>query len=93
WVKPVLVAEVSFSEWTSTGSVRHPVFQGLRKDKPAKGITREEPRHIEDIDEGKARAEAPDEPVSPPPAGLHRKLPDTLRVTNPERVVDPSTGI
>ncbi|WP_292038152.1 DNA ligase D [Massilia sp. UBA6681] len=93
WVKPVLVAEVSFSEWTSTGSVRHPVFQGLRKDKPAKGITREEPRHIEDIDEGKRRAEAPDEPVSPPPAGLHRKLPDTLRVTNPERVVDPSTGL
>ncbi|BDT58775.1 ATP-dependent DNA ligase [Massilia varians] len=93
WVKPVLVAEVSFSEWTNTGSVRHPVFQGLRQDKPAKGITREEPRHIEDIEAGKARTETPDEPVSPPPAGLHRKLPETLRVTNPERVVDPSTGI
>jgi bifunctional non-homologous end joining protein LigD len=89
WVKPVLVAEVSFSEWTNTGSVRHPVFQGLRSDKPAKGITREEPRHIEDIE----KPTIADEPVSPPPAGLHRTLPETLRVTNPDRVVDPSTGI
>ncbi|MCC2972532.1 DNA ligase D [Massilia sp. IC2-476] len=93
WVKPVLVAEVSFSEWTNTGSVRHPVFQGLRKDKPAKGITREEPRHIEDIDALKPHSAPTDEPVSPPPPGLHRKLPETLRVTNPDRVVDPSTGI
>ncbi|RZA34321.1 MAG: DNA ligase D [Lysobacteraceae bacterium] len=93
WVKPVLVAEVSFSEWTNTGSVRHPVFQGLRDDKPAKGITREEPRHIEDIEEAKPKTAPLDEPVSPPPPGLHRKLPETLRVTNPERVVDPSTGI
>ncbi len=35
WVKPELIAEVSFSEWTSAGAVRHPVFQGLRTDKPA----------------------------------------------------------
>jgi len=89
WVKPVLVAEVSFSEWTSTGSVRHPVFQGLRSDKPAKGITREEPRPVEEVE----KPALADEPVSPPPPGLHGKLPDKLRVTNPERVVDPSTGI
>jgi len=88
WVKPTLVAEVSFSEWTSAGAVRHPVFQGLRSDKPAKGITREEPRHIEDV-EKPALADAP---VSPPPAGLHGKLPETLRVTNPDRVIDPSSG-
>lgn len=91
WVKPVLVAEVSFSEWTSAGAVRHPVFQGLRNDKPARGITREEPRHIEDI--AAERPAPPDQPVSPPPPGLHGKLPETLRVTSPERVVDPSSGI
>ncbi|MCD2516418.1 DNA ligase D [Massilia sp. G4R7] len=88
WVKPTLVAEVSFSEWTSAGAVRHPVFQGLREDKPAKGITREEPRHIDDVD----KPALADAPVSPPPAGLHGKLPDTLRVTNPDRVIDPSSG-
>ncbi len=88
WVKPTLVAEVSFSEWTNTGSVRHPVFQGLRSDKPARGIRREEPRHIEDVE----KPALADQPVSPPPANLHGKLPETLRVTNPERVVDPSSG-
>jgi bifunctional non-homologous end joining protein LigD len=48
WVKPKLVAEVSFSEWTNTGSVRHPVFQGLRGDKPAKKITRELAKPVEE---------------------------------------------
>ncbi|MDO8439138.1 MAG: non-homologous end-joining DNA ligase, partial [Telluria sp.] len=32
WVKPKLICEVSFAEWTSAGSVRHAVFQGLRED-------------------------------------------------------------
>ena len=35
WVKPRLVAEVSFGEWTREGRMRHSVFQGLRTDKPA----------------------------------------------------------
>jgi bifunctional non-homologous end joining protein LigD len=33
WVKPKLVAEVKFSEWTSAGEMRHPAFLGLREDK------------------------------------------------------------
>jgi bifunctional non-homologous end joining protein LigD len=44
WVKPELVAEVAFTEWTEEGKIRHPSFQGLREDKPASEITREEPR-------------------------------------------------
>ncbi len=43
WVKPVLVAEVSFAEWTRGGSVRHASFRGLRTDKPATDIGREQP--------------------------------------------------
>jgi len=43
WVKPELVAEVSFSEWTADGRMRHPSFQGLREDKPATSVTRELP--------------------------------------------------
>jgi len=45
------------------------------------------------VDALKPHSALADEPVTPPPAGLHRKLPETLRVTNPDRVVDPSTGI
>lgn len=41
WVRPELVAEVSFSEWTGDGRLRAPVFQGLRADKSAKDIVRE----------------------------------------------------
>jgi bifunctional non-homologous end joining protein LigD len=39
WVKPKLVAEVKFSEWTADQRMRHPVFMGLREDKPAKDCT------------------------------------------------------
>jgi bifunctional non-homologous end joining protein LigD len=41
WVEPRLVAEVSFSELTSDGRLRHPSFHGLREDKPASAVRRE----------------------------------------------------
>lgn len=41
WVKPELVAEVVFTEWTADGKIRHPSFQGLRRDKNAKSVVRE----------------------------------------------------
>lgn len=44
WVRPQLVAEVKFTEWTRGGSLRHPVFIALRTDKPAASIRREFPR-------------------------------------------------
>lgn len=43
WVTPKLVGEVAFTEWTDDGSVRHPSFQGLREDKKAQDVVREEP--------------------------------------------------
>ena len=44
WVKPVLVGEVAFTEWTRDGLLRHPAFEGLREDKPAAQVVREAPR-------------------------------------------------
>jgi bifunctional non-homologous end joining protein LigD len=41
WVKPELVAQVRFTEWTEDGSLRHPVFMGLRDDKRAREVVRE----------------------------------------------------
>jgi bifunctional non-homologous end joining protein LigD len=43
WVEPTLVAEVEFVEWTHDGHLRAPSFQGLRDDKPAQSVEREEP--------------------------------------------------
>ena len=42
WVKPKLVAEVSFGEWTNDGRIRHSVFHGLRTDKSPGAITKED---------------------------------------------------
>ena len=41
WVRPALVCEVVFTEWTGDGKIRHPSFHGLRADKNAKEVTRE----------------------------------------------------
>jgi DNA ligase D-like protein (predicted ligase) len=41
WVKPELVAQLGFTEWTSAGRLRHPRYLGLRDDKPASKVVRE----------------------------------------------------
>lgn len=41
WVNPKLVAQISFSEWTRDGHLRHPVFMGLREDKKAAEVVKE----------------------------------------------------
>ncbi|MBK9334654.1 MAG: DNA ligase D [Ignavibacteria bacterium] len=41
WVKPELLCDVKFSEWTNDGHMRHPVFNGLREDKSSEKVTRE----------------------------------------------------
>ena len=46
WVKPQLVAEVKFTEWTSSGEMRHPVYLGLREDKRAEDVTHEREAHL-----------------------------------------------
>lgn len=42
WVRPQLVCEVAFTEWTNDGQLRHPSFQGLRLDKKPAEVVREE---------------------------------------------------
>jgi bifunctional non-homologous end joining protein LigD len=39
WVKPVLVAQIRYTEMTDEGRLRHPTYLGLRDDKPAKAVT------------------------------------------------------
>ncbi len=47
WVEPELVCEVAFVEWTHEGHLRAPSFQGLRDDKPARAVRREDPVETE----------------------------------------------
>jgi bifunctional non-homologous end joining protein LigD len=69
WVKPHLVCEVAFAEFTSEGIIRHGSFLGLRADKKAKDVVRELPQPI---------AQAPT---------------DTIKITNPERVLWPEANV
>ncbi|GAB3773060.1 DNA ligase D [Ramlibacter monticola] len=95
WVKPELVCEVSFGEWTRDGKIRHSVFHGLRGDKPARQIGQEPVLHEPPPDHPahkprkavkKASAEARE-------AAASTTLPATLRISNPDRVIDPASGL
>jgi bifunctional non-homologous end joining protein LigD len=46
WVKPKLVCQVKFQEWTGDGHLRQPIFLGLREDKPAKDVHPETAKKI-----------------------------------------------
>ncbi|HEX5618058.1 MAG TPA: non-homologous end-joining DNA ligase [Solirubrobacteraceae bacterium] len=43
WVEPEVVAQIAFMEWTADGRLRHPSFLGLRFDKAAREVVREDP--------------------------------------------------
>jgi bifunctional non-homologous end joining protein LigD len=69
WVKPELVAEVAFAEFTADSVVRHASFLGLREDKPAADVVTERPQSI-------ASAAS-----------------DEVKISNPERLLWPESGI
>src|SRR5205085_12702016 len=54
WVKPRLVAQVRFTEWTADGKLRHPAFQGLRADKSPEECVREKPAAVSKVEIGRA---------------------------------------
>ncbi len=43
WIKPMLVAEIKFTEWSEGGALRHPAFVAIREDKKASDVVRETP--------------------------------------------------
>ncbi len=104
WVKPELVCEVSFGEWTRDHRIRHSVFHGLRSDKPPTVIVREEPRHsAAPVDKAARSSAARSGGKKPAPAaqparqvaeepGAQPRLPASLRVSNPDRVIDAESG-
>ena len=104
WVKPALVCEVVFTEWTTDGKIRHPSFQGLRSDKNPKEIRREKPIHVESS-QGQspvARAFTARAPAASRNAGgtSHKGLSHRGRVTvqgveisHPDRILYPNPNL
>ncbi|WP_129790611.1 DNA ligase D [Sphingosinicella sp. CPCC 101087] len=77
WVKPQLVAEIAFAEFTSDGVVRHASFLGLRGDKPATEVVAERPQSVPH----RASASTP------------LRTGDTVKISNPGRTLFPEAGI
>ncbi|MDQ3699058.1 MAG: DNA ligase D [Gemmatimonadota bacterium] len=57
WVRPEVVVEVKFNEWTADGKLRQPIFLGMRDDKDAREVTRER-ASVQPVAEAKAPATA-----------------------------------
>lgn len=79
WVEPTLVAEIAFTEWTSDGRLRHPVYLGLREDKVAEELVVE--RAVSTAEPSKRASTAVAE-------GKRR-----VRLTHPDKVLFPEPGI
>ncbi len=77
WVRPTLVAEVEFAEWTPEQQVRHAKFLGLRSDKDAKAV----------------RRESAVMPTGPALVQGGSSTVGGIKVSHPERVIDASTGV
>ncbi len=75
WVKPALLCEVSFTEWTADGRIRHPSFQGLREDKSASQVKKEIPVAV-------VRKATATEGKKAEPLVLHG-----ITITHPDRVI------
>ena len=93
WVKPKLVCEVAFGEWTRDGKIRHSAFQGLRIDKPAKVITIEKPVAVTEVSVKATTATKVTKAKSRATKSSQAALPADLKITNPNRVIDASSGI
>ena len=90
WVRPALVGEIAFTEWTSDGKIRHPSFQGLRRDKSPKQVVRERPVVAAAVPAARAtsRQRRPRHGRSTP-SGRDDSEPAVagVRISNPDRVI------
>jgi bifunctional non-homologous end joining protein LigD len=78
FIRPELVAEIAFTEFTNEGILRHPSFIGLREDKPAREVVVETPKHLRKT-ETRADRQTPES--------------FDMKISNPERIIYPEDGL
>ncbi|MDC0710337.1 DNA ligase D [Stigmatella sp. ncwal1] len=100
WVKPKYVAQVHFTEWTTDGRLRHPVFQGLRTDKKPQEVVREQvpsPRKAATKSKAPRKSGARRAPSALSARATRAKAPpeteELARLTHGERVLFPQEGL
>lgn len=87
WLRPELVCEVAFLEWTKSGEMRHPMFRALREDKAAGEVTVEP---VVDIDG--AHTSQVDKPATVRPAARGVTSVSGIKISNGDRVIDRTAG-
>ncbi|HXU79921.1 MAG TPA: DNA ligase D [Polyangia bacterium] len=104
WVKPVLVAQVKFAEWTSDGKIRHSSFLGLREDKDAREVVMEVASAISGRGtppsrpppaRGRSGGGGASRPATAPSSGKKQARVDVagISLSNPDRVLYPKVGV
>ena len=93
WVRPELVAQVHFATWTADDLVRQASFQGLREDKDAREVRREEPVMVtKPVKGGRAAVVLKEAQVTKVERVVEAEH-AAIRLTHPEKVLDPESGL
>ncbi len=99
WVKPELVAQISFSNWTRDNLVRQAAFKGLREDKPAKEVVREKAEPLQSSEAPKVKSNSKSKSESAPNSAhktsvsAKSALKTDLPITHPDKILDPESGM
>jgi bifunctional non-homologous end joining protein LigD len=90
WIKPEVVCQVKFSEWTNEGRMRHPVYLGLRLDKEKKEVAMPEKKTLKKAEKKKAVSK----PAKKDNSDLDLKIGKiTLHLTNQNKIYFPKEKI
>ena len=92
WMKPDLVIQVAFADWTHGGILRQPRYLGMRQDRDARTVIREEPASTEDVVKPEKTR------VKKPRSKAEKKSgsetgPMGMRLTHPDRILFPHDGV
>jgi bifunctional non-homologous end joining protein LigD len=104
-MKPKLVVQVAFADWTQGGILRQPRYLGLRQDRDPKSVVREEPAHTDDVvksNGAQPKNREKSRRAAPKPRGVARSKAratdgatqvGSQKLTHPDRVLYPHDGI
>lgn len=93
WVAPVLVAEVRFTEWSTSGALRHPSFIGLREDKKASEVVREKPVAAEPGTSSKPSRAAPAKPAKRVSRETAPDVVAGVKLSHPDKLLFPEAKL